>query len=98
MGFVKKKKTENFLVTNQKGRKKIYTEILKTPAKREVNKKAGLISQDKNKNNIAPKRPNRYLQIFLGHCFACNNFSNKALNWRTKRKVSEYKKKTSNNK
>ena len=48
---------------------KSYVEVLKTPAKKERSKKDGLISQDKNRNNIAPKRPNRYLQIFLGHFF-----------------------------
>ena len=97
MGFVKDKNPESFLVTNKEGSKKRYAKILKTPAKREGSKKVGLISQDKNRNNIAPKRPNRYLQIFLGHCYACNNFGHKALNCRTERKVSEYKKKSSNN-
>ena len=61
LGFVKEKKPENFPVTNQKGGKKSYVEILKTSTKGEVKKKAGLISQDKNRNNIAPKRPNRYI-------------------------------------
>ena len=92
LGFVKEKKPENFPITNKKGGKKSYAKILKTPAKKEVNKKAGLISQDENRNNIAPKRPNRYLQIFLGYCYSCNNFGHKALNCRTKRKESEYKK------
>ena len=67
LGFVKDKNPESFPVTNQEGSKKRYVEILKTPTKREGSKKVGLISQDKNRNNIAPKRPNRYLQIFLGH-------------------------------
>ena len=64
----------------------------------EESKKVGLISQDKNRNIIAPKRPNRYLQIFLGHCYSSNNFGHKAINCRTKRKASEYKKKSSSNK
>ena len=34
---------------------KIHAEVLKTPAKKERSKKVGLISQDKNKNNLAPK-------------------------------------------
>ena len=67
LGSVKEKKPKNFIVTNQEGSKKSYAEVLKTPAKKERSKKAGLISQDKNKNNLAPKRPNRYLHIFLGH-------------------------------
>ena len=78
LGFVKEKKPESFAITNQEGSKKSYAEVLKTPTKKERSKKASLISQDKNRNNLAPKRPNRYLQIFLGHCFACNNFGNKA--------------------
>ena len=36
--------------------------------------------------------------MFLGHCFACNNFGHKSLNCRTKRKVSKYKNKSSSNK
>ena len=64
LGSIKEKKTKSFIVTNQEGSKKSYDEVLKTPAKREGSKKAGLISQDKNRNNIAPKRPNRYLHIF----------------------------------
>ena len=93
MGFVKEKKPKKFPITNKKGGKKSYAEILKTPAKRKVNKKDGLISQDENRNNIGPKIPNRYLQIFLGYCYSCNNFGHKDLNCRTKRKESEYKKK-----
>ena len=78
--FVKEKKPESFHVTNQEGSKKSYAEVLKTPTKRKGSKKEGLISQDKNRNNIVPKRPNRYLQIFLGHCFSCDKFGHKALN------------------
>ena len=98
LGFVKENKPKVFPITNKKWGKKSYAKILKTPAKKEVNKKAGLISQDENIKNIAPKRPNRYLQIFLGHCFSCNNFGHKALDCRTERKVFEYKKKSSSNK
>ena len=98
LGFVKEKKPEIFPVTNQEGSKKSYVEVLKTPTKKERSKKVGLISQDINANNIAPKRPNRYLQIFLGHYFSCNNFGHKALNCKTKRKVSKYKRKSSSNK
>ena len=61
LGFSKEKKPESFPVTNQEGSKKSYVEVLKTPTKKEGSKKAGLISPDKNRNNIAPKRPNRYL-------------------------------------
>ena len=81
--FIKENKPKSFPVTNQEGSKKIHAKVLKTPAKKEGSKKAGLISQDKNRNNITPKRPNRYLQIFLGHCYSCNNFGHKALNCRT---------------
>ena len=91
--FIKEKKPESFPITIHEGSKKSYAEVLETPAKNERSKKVGLISQDKN--NLAPKRPNRYLQIFLGHCFACNNFGHKSLNCRTERKVSERKKKSS---
>ena len=61
LGFIKEKKPESFLVTNQEGSKKSYPKVLKTLAKKEGSKKERLISQDKNRNNIAPKRPNRYL-------------------------------------
>ena len=60
-GFVKEKKLEIYPITNEEGSKKSYAEVLKTPVKKERSKKVGLISQDKNKNNLAPKRPNRYL-------------------------------------
>ena len=95
MGFVKEKKPDSFPVTSQEGSKKSYAEVLKTPTKKERSKKDGWISQDKNRNNLAPKIPNRYLQIFLGHNFACNNFGHKALNCITERKVYERKKKSS---
>ena len=98
LGFIKEKNPESFLITNHQGSKKSYVEVLKAPAKKEGSKKAGLISQDKNRNNIAPKKPNRHLQIFLGHFYSCFNFVHKELNCRTERKVSEYKKKSSSNK
>ena len=44
LGFIKEKKPKSFPVTNQEGSKKSYDEVLKTPAKREGSKKAGLIS------------------------------------------------------
>ena len=47
---------------------------------------------------MVPKRPNRYQQIFLGHCYSCNNFGHKALNCRSYGKLHEYKKKSSSNK
>ena len=46
LGFVKEMKLESFHVTNQEGSKKIYAGVLKTPAKKEGSKKAGLIFQD----------------------------------------------------
>ena len=92
LGFVKEKNPEIFPVTNQEGSKKSYAKVLKTLDKKERNKKDGLISQDKNWTNLAPKRPNRHLHIFLGHCLACNNFCHKTLNCRTERKISEFKK------
>ena len=89
MGIIKEKNPKSFSVTNQEGSKKIYGKILKTPAKKERSKKPYLNSQDKNRNNIAPKRPNRYLQIFSGHYFSCNNFGHKALNCKIERRVSK---------
>ena len=85
LGFIKENKPKIFPITNQEGSKKIYVEVLKTPVKRERSKKEGLISQDKNRNNIAPKSQNRYLEIFLGHFYYCNNFGHKSLNCRTER-------------
>ena len=61
LGFIKEKKQESFPITNKEGSKKNYAEVLKAPAKKEGSKKTGLISQDKNRNNIEPNRPNRYL-------------------------------------
>ena len=46
---------------------------------------------------MVPKRPSRYMQIFLGHYYSCNNFGHKALNCRANGKVHEYKKKLSSN-
>ena len=46
---------------------------------------------------MVPKRPNIYLQIFLVHCYSCNNFGHKALNCRANGKVPQYKKKLSSN-
>ena len=53
LGFVKENKPKTFHVTNQEGSKKHYSEVLKTPTKKEGIKKTGLISQDKNRNIIA---------------------------------------------
>ena len=50
-----------FFFTNQGGNKKIYAEALKSPVKKEESKKVSPNSQDKNTNNMVPKRPNRYL-------------------------------------
>ena len=83
---------------NQGGNKKSYAEALKTPVKKEESKKAAPNSQDKNKNNMVPKRPNRYLQIFLGNCYSCNKFGHKALDYIAYGKVHEYKKKSSSKK
>ena len=47
---------------------------------------------------MVPKRPNRHLRIFLGHCYTCNKFGHKSLNCRAYGKVPEYKKKSSSNK
>ena len=41
---------------------------------------------------------NRYQQIFLGHCYSCNNFVHKALKCRAYGKVYEYKKDMSSKK
>ena len=61
LGFNKEKKTEIFAFTNQGGNKKSFVEALKSPVKKEESKKVALNSQDKNRNNMVPKRPNRYL-------------------------------------
>ena len=61
LGFVKEKKPESFPITNQEGSKKSYAEVPKNPSKKERSKKVGLIYQDKNRNNLEPKIPNRYL-------------------------------------
>ena len=56
----KEKKPECFSFTNQGGNKKSYAEPLKSLVKKEESKKVVLSSQDKNRNNMVPKRPNRY--------------------------------------
>ena len=80
LGFNKEKKPECFFFTNQGGNKKIYVEALKSPVKKRESEKHALNSQDKNINNMVPKRPNKYLRIFLGHYYSCNNFVHKSLN------------------
>ena len=62
--------------------------------KKEESKKSSPSSYDKNRTNELSKIPmtNRYQHIFLGHCYACNNFGHKALNCRALRKFQEYKK------
>ena len=77
LGFNKEKKPKCFSLTNQGGNKRSYAESLKSLFKKEESKKASLNSQDKNRNNMVPKRPNRHLQRFLGHCYSCNNFGYK---------------------
>ena len=98
LGFNKEKKPECFSSTNQGRNKKSYVEALEIPVKKEDSKKVAPNSQDKKRNNMAPKRPNRYQQIFLGHCHFCNNFGHKAVNYRAYGKVHEYKKKSLSNK
>ena len=87
LGFNKEEKPECFSFTNQGGNKKGYAEALKSLAKKVESKKTSPNSQDKNINNMVPKRPNRYLHIFLGQCYYCNNFGHKALNCRAYGKV-----------
>ena len=61
LGFNKEKRPECLSFTNQVGNKKRFVEALKSPVKKEERKKAALKSQDKNRNNMVAKRPNRYL-------------------------------------
>ena len=61
LGFNKEKKPDCFSCTNQGGNKKSYAKALKSPVKKEDSKKVSLKSKDKNRNNMVPKRPNRYL-------------------------------------
>ena len=60
LGFNKENNPECFSFTNQGGNKKSYAEALHSPVKTEKSKKVVLSSQDKNRNNMVPKRPNRY--------------------------------------
>ena len=43
---------------------------------------------------MIPRRPmtSRYQQIFLGHCYSCNNFGHKALDCKAYEKVNDYQK------
>ena len=91
LGFNKENNPECFSFTNQGGNKKSYAEALKNPVKKEEGKKSSLNSRDQNINNMVPKRPNRYQEIFLGHCYSCNNFGHKAINCRSYGKFHEYK-------
>ena len=93
LGFNKEKKLQCFSHTNQGENKKNYAEALMSPVKKEENNRPTPNSQYKQRNNMVPKRPNRNMQIFLGHCYSCNNFGHKYLNCRANRKVFEYKKK-----
>ena len=94
MGFDKEKKSEYSSFTNQGGNKRSYAATIKSPVKKEENKKYAPSFYDKNKTNEVCKRPmtNRYQQIFSGHCYSCNNFVHKALKCRAYGKVHEYKK------
>ena len=60
LGFNKENNPECFSFTNKGGNKKIYAKALHSPVKTKERKKVVLSSQDKNKNNMVPKRPNRY--------------------------------------
>ena len=64
--------------------------------KKDESKRTTPNSQDKHMNNMVSNRPNRNMQIFLGHCYSCNKFGHKALNCRANEKVPEYEKKSSN--
>ena len=52
-----------------------------------------------HKRNMMPRRPmtRRYKQIFLGHCYSCNNFGHKALNCKAYGKLYFYKKNAPSN-
>ena len=93
LGYDKAKKPKYSSFTNQGGNKRSYADVQKSPMKKEESKKSGP-SYEKNITNEVSKRlmTNRYQHIFLGHCYACNNFGHKVLNCRTLRKFWEYKK------
>ena len=73
--------------SNQDGNKRSYAVVLKSPIKREESKKYSPILQ---RTYTMPRIPmtSRYQQIFLGHCYSCNNFGHKTLNLKSICKVS----------
>ena len=100
LGYDKENKTECSSLTNQGINKRSYFAALKSPIKREENKKYVLPSHDRDKSNVMTRRPmtSRYQQIFFGHCYSCNNFGHKALNCRAYGKLQDYKKNICSNK
>ena len=93
LGYDKVKKPEYSSVIDQGGNERSY-DALKSPVKREESKKYVSSFHDKDRTNEISKRPmtNRYQHIFLGHCYACNNFGHKSLICRSYEKFREYMK------
>ena len=86
LGYDNGKKTEQSCFIN----KRSYVDALMRPVVKEYNKNMAL-SQNKSKTD---NLPSIHKQLVLGNCYTCNNFGHKAIDCRTERKVSEYKKKS----
>ena len=79
LGYDKEKKPECSSLTNQGINKRSYFAALKSPIKREENKKFVPPSHDRDKTNVMTRIPmtSRYQQIFFGHRYSCNKFGHK---------------------
>ena len=91
LGYDKAKKPEYSSFIDQGGNKRSYAAALKSPIKSEESKK---FVSPLQRTNMMPRRPmsSRYQQIFLGHCYSCNNFGHRALDCKAYGKVQDYKK------
>ena len=83
LGYEKVKKPQYSSITNQSGNERSY-DAIKSPIRREESKKYVSSSHDEDRANEVSKIPMsiRYQQIFLGHCYSCNNFGHKSLKCR----------------
>ena len=70
LGYDNGKKTKQSSFINIEGNKRSYVDALMRLVVKEYNKKFALSQNESRTNNV----PSRHHQLFLGNCYACNNF------------------------